>query len=191
MPAGNRYDAYFGFYVLGVFVFLLSLLAGWLETPYAVFFFLAGLNLMFTTEKPQTDINHSTVTHYEVYSRDNVVNYILAATIVVEAIIYFIIPISKPIVIFALWTLNVYAYPRFIAYFSQRLGKQLVTGYLGEQLPELKPEQISGSVSKLNSAPKTTAADISREFKFSEELGQRLIVLYHKYLENNEIPKQS
>jgi hypothetical protein len=162
---------------------LISLFAGWLETLYAVFFFLAGLNMIFTSKQPQSDLQHSAATHYEVYSRDNVINYILAATLILEAIIYFIIPVSKPLIIFSLWLFNVLAYPRFMTYFSQRLGKRLVNSYLREQLPELSPALIQNAVVQLNSQADIKAEALAADLEFSPELAARLIVLYNRYLQ--------
>ena len=179
----NRYNAYFGFFILGLIVFVASLFIGALETLYAVLFFLAGLNMIFSTQQPKKDPLHSTATHYEVYSRDNIVNYILAAVIVVEIVVYLFIPISKPLLILAMWILNLFAYPRFMQYFSGRLGKRLVGSYLQEQLPELKREQIASAVLALNSQPEITAEALSAQFQFTAEQAARLIVLYRKYLE--------
>jgi hypothetical protein len=180
----NRYDIYVGFFVVGIVLFILSLFAGWLETLYAVFFFLASADVILSTQKPKSDPNHSTVTHFEIYSRNNVFNYILAAIVIVEVVIYLILPIHKAILIFALWTFNIMAYPRFLRYFSTRLSLNLVSAYLKEQVPELDIAQISKAVAKLNSKSGADIAELTK-LGMSSTQAERLQTLYTTYLETN------
>ena len=180
----NRYDIYVGFFVIGSVMFILSLFAGWLETLYAVCSFLASANMIFSTQQAKTDPSHSTVTHFEIYSRNNVFNYILAAVIIIEVIIYLVLPIHKSILIFMMWIFNLVAYPRFLKYFSTRLSTQLVAAYLKEQMPELDFQLINNAVRKLNAKSKANKSDLTK-LGISSEQTERLFALYEKYLETN------
>lgn len=181
------YRLYLKIYLGCLIIFLLSIVLPYVEYLYAGIFFVSGMALIFTYQKPTEDPEHSTVTHFQYESRYTRINFIIAGILIISALACGFLPFHKGLIAFICWSVLAFV----INYYSQRIvleiTQKLLTDYLSAQLPQLDSALIHRVIETLHTYPHLTAANISAQFRINNTDSEKLLHLYRTYLQNNAL----
>lgn len=171
-------------YGLGIILFVASLLNPLTEGFYILTFFACSVTLIISWQKVPQDITHSTVTHYERYSRWNWFNYGMSAWLVLSALML-LLPVPKSIIIFALWTLTVLGLPFAIRFYQRSELGMLLTDYAKQQMPDMEVSVIKGLIAKMLGEPGYSNKKLAKLFATDESQVVKLRHYVEVYVLNN------
>lgn len=180
-----RYRQYVFFFAITSPLVTATFIWPWLEVPYALVFFLASFNLIFTREVIPTFPQNSTLEHYERSSRFNWYNYLPIVLLILASLCFVWLPINKAIVSLLFWGIAVFIIFRFSTPARQKLGEELVADYLKLQFPELGTTEVYRFVDFAQTSPQLDAKQTAALLDIDQETAQNLVTLYFKYIKNN------
>lgn len=123
---------------------LISLLTPSLNWLYAIAFFAASFPVVFELGKPQQNVSHSSVTHFDRSSRWNRIAYAKCAYLILSGLAYGLLTHLGPALILALWLIGLAGLWYVEQYWEIRLLRNLMVEYITTKLPEAN----SGSIAK-------------------------------------------
>ncbi len=181
----ERFSTYRTFYLIGIPVFLISLIWPFMQVPYLLMFIVLSFGFVFSDELIPEDPQRSTVTHFERNSRYNLFNYIIAGGLVFAAIVIGAISAPPHITTFIVWTASLAGLYYFIKYYGNQILKVLIVDYILTQMPELDFTELEGCVTELLKDITTPTTALTTKYKITTEQAEKVKSYTRTYLENN------
>ena len=177
-------DTYLGLYAIGIVGLVVSIIFPVFELVYALYFFGSTGFFLFTDQLTETDPEHSSVTHYNINSSYNWVNYGIGAFISVSAFLFLFSPINKALTIFIIWTGAVYFVFKFRDKIIGTLSTELVADYLIELYPEIPAVKLKQASSLLDTNPETPTSKLTKVLNVSPKKANAIRYSYNIYQDN-------
>lgn len=181
----DRIQLYFTSYAVGVVVFVVSLFWPILQIPYLLMYFLVSGLFVFTTQPVPTDPQRSSVRHFELSSRYNWINYVIAGFLILGALLVSWLPVPPNITTLVLWSLSVGGIYYIVKKYGAVILQDLVRDYLVQQNPDVSKESVSRATALLMQQPDMEVSKLAAQSQITADQADRISQMFKIYFQNN------